>query len=53
MRGLLTGKLDALKSYNDGPVDENWEQMDPFYEIESFTPALVLGPGETDQVCLQ
>ena len=39
-------KGDALNSYNDGPVDESGEQMGPFYEIESSSPALALEPGE-------
>jgi len=39
-------KGDALNSYNDGPVDESGEQMGPFYEIESSSPALALKPGE-------
>jgi hypothetical protein len=40
-------KGDALNSYNDGPVDESGEQMGPFYELESSSPALALKPGET------
>jgi len=39
-------KGDALNSYNDGPVDDSGEQMGPFYEIESSSPALALAPGE-------
>jgi len=39
---------DALNSYNDGPVDESGEQMGPFYELESSSPALALQPGASD-----
>ncbi len=39
-------KGDAINSYNDGPVGEDGEQMGPFYEIESSSPALALVPGE-------
>lgn len=39
-------KGDALNSYNDGPVDDSGEQMGPFYELESSSPALLLKPGE-------
>ena len=35
---------DVLNSYNDGPVDESGEQMGPFYELESSSPALALKP---------
>ncbi|MEM9586929.1 MAG: DUF6786 family protein [Planctomycetota bacterium] len=38
---------DAINSYNDGPVDESGEQMGPFYELESSSPALALEPGDT------
>jgi hypothetical protein len=38
---------DALNSYNDGPVDESGEQMGPFYEMESSSPALALKPGKS------
>ncbi len=38
-------KGDALNSYNDGPVDASGEQMGPFYELESSSPALALDPG--------
>jgi hypothetical protein len=36
---------DAINSYNDGPVDSEGEQMGPFYELESSSPALALEPG--------
>jgi hypothetical protein len=32
---------DAINSYNDGPVDASGEQMGPFYELESSSPAQV------------
>jgi hypothetical protein len=38
-------KGDVINSYNDGPL-ENGEQMGPFYEIESSSPALELKKGE-------
>lgn len=40
-------KGDAINAYNDGPVGESGEQMGPFYELESSSPALLLQPGET------
>ena len=40
-------KGDALNSYNDGPVDDSGEQLGPFYEIESSSPALTLKPDES------
>ena len=36
---------DVINSYNDGPVDASGEQMGPFYELESSSPALDLDPG--------
>jgi hypothetical protein len=39
-------KGDAINSYNDGPVADG-TQMGPFYELESSSPALALGPNET------
>jgi len=41
-------KGDAINSYNDGPVDASGEQMGPFYELESSSPALALKPGASD-----
>lgn len=38
-------KGDAINSYNDGPV--NNDQLGPFYEIETSSPALGLAPGES------
>lgn len=37
---------DAVNAYNDGPL-ENGEQMGPFYELESVSPAAFLKPKET------
>jgi hypothetical protein len=39
-------KGDVLNSYNDGPLDDG-NQMGPFYEIESSSPAANLKPGES------
>ena len=36
---------DAINSYNDGPVGD--DQLGPFYEIETSSPALDLAPGES------
>lgn len=36
---------DAVNSYNDGPL-ENGNQLGPFYELESSSPALALKAGE-------
>jgi hypothetical protein len=36
---------DAVNAYNDGPL-ANGEQMGPFYEIESVSPAAFLQPRE-------
>jgi len=36
---------DAINSYNDGPVGD--DQLGPFYEIETSSPALHLAPGES------
>ena len=37
---------DVANSYNDGPL-ENGDQLGPFYEMESSSPAAALAPGET------
>lgn len=37
---------DALNSYNDGPLAPGKPGLGPFYELESSSPALRLGPGE-------
>ena len=39
-------KGDVLNSYNDGPLEDG-NQMGPFYEIESSSPAAFLKPGES------
>ena len=36
---------DVVNSYNDGPT-ENGEQIGPFYELESSSPARELDPGQ-------
>lgn len=36
---------DVINSYNDGPVDG--DQMGPFYELETSSPALGLAPGQS------
>jgi hypothetical protein len=35
---------DAVNAYNDGPLADG-SQMGPFYELESVSPAALLGPG--------
>ncbi len=37
---------DVINSYNDGPLGDA-EQMGPFYELESSSPALALKPNES------
>jgi hypothetical protein len=37
---------DAINAYNDGPL-ENGEQLGPFYELESSSPALALEKDST------
>lgn len=36
---------DAVNAYNDGPLEDG-NQMGPFYEIESVSPAAFLKPGK-------
>lgn len=36
---------DVINSYNDGPIDG--QQLGPFYELESSSPALALEPGQS------
>ena len=36
---------DAINAYNDGPLEDG-NQMGPFYELESVSPAAFLEPGE-------
>jgi hypothetical protein len=38
-------KGDAVNAYNDGPLADG-NQMGPFYELESSSPAMALKPGE-------
>jgi len=38
---------DVVNSYNDGPPQLGAKQMGRFYELESSSPALALGPGES------
>lgn len=37
---------DAVNSYNDGPLEDG-NQLGPFYELESVSPAAFLQPGES------
>jgi hypothetical protein len=38
---------DVANSYNDGPASPGAKLLGPFYELESSSPALALGPGES------
>ena len=38
---------DVVNSYNDGPPEPGKKPLGPFYELESSSPALELGPGES------
>lgn len=38
---------DVVNSYNDGPPEPGAKPLGPFYELESSSPALALGPGES------
>jgi len=38
---------DAANSYNDGPPAPGAKPLGPFYELESSSPAAVLGPGQS------
>lgn len=38
---------DAINSYNDGPPAPGKPPLGPFYELETSSPAAVLGPGES------
>jgi hypothetical protein len=38
---------DMVNSYNDGPVNPGEKPMGPFYELESSSPAVELGPNES------
>lgn len=37
---------DVINAYNDGPLEDG-NQLGPFYELESSSPASELAPGET------
>ncbi len=37
---------DVINSYNDGPAAPGKPPLGPFYELETSSPALALGPGE-------
>ena len=43
---LFPYKGDAINSYNDGPLEDG-EQLGPFYELETSSPALALKSGES------
>ncbi len=38
---------DVINSYNDGPPAPGKPPLGPFYELETSSPALALGPGQT------
>jgi len=38
---------DVINSYNDGPPSPDMLPMGPFYELETSSPAVELGPGES------
>lgn len=38
---------DVINSYNDGPTTPGGKALGGFYEIETSSPALALGPGES------
>jgi hypothetical protein len=38
---------DLINAYNDGPPTPNEAPLGPFYELETSSPALPLGPGES------
>jgi hypothetical protein len=40
-------KGDVINSYNDGALTPGGEQLGPFYELESSSPAVVAEPGES------
>ncbi|MEK6481546.1 DUF6786 family protein [Catalinimonas sp. 4WD22] len=40
---------DAVNAYNDGPLQGEEEQLGPFYELESSSPAAALEPGASMQ----
>jgi hypothetical protein len=38
---------DVINAYNDGPPEPGAKPLGPFYELETSSPALFLGPGES------
>jgi hypothetical protein len=38
---------DVVNSYNDGPTEPGAPLSGTFYELETSSPALALGPGES------
>lgn len=38
---------DVVNAYNDGPPTPGSDQLGPFYELETSSPALALQPGES------
>ena len=36
-----------IHSYNDGPTEPGGDQLGPFYELETSSPALPLEPGQS------
>jgi hypothetical protein len=38
---------DLINAYNDGPPNPGDAPLGPFYELETSSPALPLGPGES------
>jgi hypothetical protein len=38
---------DVVNSYNDGPPAPGKPPLGPFYELETSSPALALGPGQS------
>jgi hypothetical protein len=40
-------KGDVINSYNDGALTPGGEQLGPFYELESSSPAVATEPGES------
>ncbi len=38
---------DAVNSYNDGPLENSTDQLGPFYELESSSPAKELDSGQS------
>ncbi len=38
---------DVVNSYNDGPAEPGATPLGPFYELESSSPAVALGPGQS------